>query len=199
MPAAGGSAVPSRHHYLRIRHRPGGGSSGRGDHRPARPGVEEPDPGRHPHVEEGPRSGASRRPQHRVRPQRSVLGPGVGRATVVETRERPAVGCPARAVPFSRAGAVLVRARGELLTTGRLGEAGAALLYDIVGVVGVAHRFPPSRGIDILGRRRAAEPRARLPRKPPRAQTTARYRHPLGRRPILRASTREGRPQPPPR
>jgi hypothetical protein len=39
-----------------------------------------------------------------------------------------------------------VSARGELLTTGRLGEAGAALLYDIVGVVGVAHRFPPPEG-----------------------------------------------------
>jgi hypothetical protein len=34
-------------------------------------------------------------------------------------------------------------ARSELLTTGRLGEAGAAMLYEIVGVVGIAHRFPP--------------------------------------------------------
>jgi hypothetical protein len=37
-------------------------------------------------------------------------------------------------------------ARGELLATGRLGEAGAAMLYDIVGVVGVAHNFPPPEG-----------------------------------------------------
>lgn len=37
-------------------------------------------------------------------------------------------------------------AREELLATGRLGPEGAALLYDIVGVVGVAHRFPPPEG-----------------------------------------------------
>lgn len=37
-------------------------------------------------------------------------------------------------------------ARDELLATGRLGVAGAVLLYDIVGLVGVAHRFPPPDG-----------------------------------------------------
>jgi hypothetical protein len=39
-----------------------------------------------------------------------------------------------------------VSARSELLASGRLGEAGASLLYDIVGLVGVAHRFPPPDG-----------------------------------------------------
>lgn len=37
-------------------------------------------------------------------------------------------------------------ARDELLTTGRLGEAGAMMLYDIVGLVGAARRFPPPEG-----------------------------------------------------
>lgn len=37
-------------------------------------------------------------------------------------------------------------ARDELLKSGRLGPAGAALLYRIVGLVGVAHRFPPPEG-----------------------------------------------------
>ena len=37
-------------------------------------------------------------------------------------------------------------ARDELLKSGCLGEAGAAMLYNIVGLVGVAHRFPPPEG-----------------------------------------------------
>lgn len=37
-------------------------------------------------------------------------------------------------------------ARDELLATGHLGQQGAALLYELVGLVGVARRFPPPEG-----------------------------------------------------
>jgi hypothetical protein len=39
-----------------------------------------------------------------------------------------------------------VSARDELLATGHLGPEGAALLYELVGLVGVARRFPPPEG-----------------------------------------------------
>jgi hypothetical protein len=39
-----------------------------------------------------------------------------------------------------------VSAREELLATGRIGEVGAAMLYEVVGLVGPGYRFPPPDG-----------------------------------------------------
>jgi hypothetical protein len=44
-----------------------------------------------------------------------------------------------------------VSARDELLATGHLGPEGAALLYELVGLIGVAHRFPPPEGLATWG------------------------------------------------
>jgi hypothetical protein len=64
----------------------------------------------------------------------------------VAARERDLSRRSAGAVPVQGLEEVLVNPREELLTTGRLGPAGAELLYRTVWLVAVGNRFPPPQG-----------------------------------------------------